>query len=257
MIDPENNPIVLRTDNYDLFKIHTANRPIDRMYVLQLAMRMDKKFLLEYFPIVVDSDMYIMDGQTRFEAAKYLEKPIYYIIGKNIDISDVAELNRNRKWKPGDYIHSYAELGIPEYIELRERLLTPINFDKTSSVYGYKLTYSTVMMFSSNPPTTVKHQINRGKIQINSRSEFLKLLNQSMDIYDGIGFKPSEYLSRGLLPILTHPEYSHEQMMYKLSGSLPYKPIAYFSANDNKRQFADIYNFHSRRDKVIDFDKVK
>lgn len=113
---------VLSTTNYSRFKYMEGNRHVNNGRVRKLIGSIKRKNLLSHFPIVCMKNctgLYIMDGQHRFNAAKELGLPIYYVEAKNIDISDVAATNSAQKgWVPKDFIQSFAEQGYEPYKEL-------------------------------------------------------------------------------------------------------------------------------------------
>lgn len=113
---------ILKTSNFELFKTIKGNRPINLNHVTKLIHDIEQRNLLADNPIKINKDMEIVDGQHRYEAAKALNTPIYYIMMEDGgDLSDVQRLNRNTKvWSSVDYMESYIELGNKEYIALRE-----------------------------------------------------------------------------------------------------------------------------------------
>jgi ParB-like chromosome segregation protein Spo0J len=67
---------------------------VSRDRVKRLAEEMKVKNLLHLYPIVIDQDGVILDGQHRFEAAKSIESEIYYVQSENdYQISDVSQSN--------------------------------------------------------------------------------------------------------------------------------------------------------------------
>jgi hypothetical protein len=115
-----NNLNLKSTKDYSLFKIHNLNREVSRDRVKRLAEEMKIKNLLHLYPIVIDQDGVILDGQHRFEAAKSIESEIYYVQSENdYQISDVSKSNSmQRAWRTVDHIHFHAKNGNPHYIEI-------------------------------------------------------------------------------------------------------------------------------------------
>jgi len=99
------------TTDYDIFKI-THNRPVLESRVESLGQSIEEKNLLREFPIVVNSKYEVKDGQHRLGAAKKLGVPIYFIVSDNIDVIDIAKVNKNVKhWNIADYMAYHASLG--------------------------------------------------------------------------------------------------------------------------------------------------
>lgn len=115
---------VLSTTNYSRFKLMDGNRPVGKR-VNNLIREVKRKNMLAQFPILVqkncDGRMYIADGQHRFEAAKALKLPIFYVESKNVTIEDVAHANSQQKaWNLGDYLASWIGQGKKDYAVLRD-----------------------------------------------------------------------------------------------------------------------------------------
>lgn len=114
---------MFQTTDYGIFKRIGGNRIIKALnmrHVNNLAKSMIKVGWIGA-PVIVDSDMRVVDGQHRIAAAEKASVPVSYLITDNATIDVCIELNRNhRDWVSMDYIGSYAERGIGEYKELLE-----------------------------------------------------------------------------------------------------------------------------------------
>lgn len=110
---------ILTTTNYDLFSQLTGNRPVDPKHVQKLIQSFEAEPLETI--IEVNSNMQILDGQHRFEALRYLNRPICYMIVGDYTPTQVQRLNNVIKsWTLTDYINSYANTGVADYIKLLE-----------------------------------------------------------------------------------------------------------------------------------------
>ena len=106
------------TKNLDQFKILKGNREIVKSWVLKLKGLIEKNDL--QVPILVDENMYILDGQHRVEAYKLLNYPVLYIIKHGWTLEDVREINSNQKsWKHFDVVKSYSENNYSDYTTLK------------------------------------------------------------------------------------------------------------------------------------------
>lgn len=109
------------TTEYDMFKDIMSNREVDRKHVRQLVRAIEKTNLLHLNPIIVNSNMEVVDGQHRLQAAEELQVPIYYVIDDTIDKSHIAGLNSNQKnWSMLDYVNYFAVERRPEYLQLSD-----------------------------------------------------------------------------------------------------------------------------------------
>ena len=70
-------------------------------------------------PIIVNEHMEIIDGAGRYEAAKELKLPIYYLIIPGLGLQHCITMNvSNTNWKVMDYLRSYAEMGNQSYADI-------------------------------------------------------------------------------------------------------------------------------------------
>lgn len=107
---------ILKTKNYDAFKCITSNREVDKNHIKKLVDSIAHKNLLHINPIIVDSDMNVIDGQHRLEACRQLEVEVHYVVSGAIKKEDLKRLNSVQKsWTIMDYINYFTIEGIPEY----------------------------------------------------------------------------------------------------------------------------------------------
>ena len=237
---------IRETSDYEMFKLHSANRTIDEKYVIKMAERMRKKFLLRSFPIVTDVNMYIMDGQTRYCAAKLLKKPIYYVIDPDIVIEDVATLNHNKSWSLMDYVKSYAMLGNETYQEILERMRKEYD--------NLEFGLSTILLFSTTNYVSYAENTRNGTIKINSRDEYDIQTQRAIDIYRAIDCSPTEYVSRAMVAVIRNEQYDHETMMHKLHNVMQkerFMPL--FSTIGNIKQLENMYNHRTKKEQRVSF----
>ena len=106
---------IMETTNYEMFKRMVGNRSVGKDRVKDL-MTSIKKIGWICIPVIVNSKMEIVEGQSRFEALKNLGLPIEYIIDDKANLDACRVLNEyNTKWKTTDYIGSFAETGEENY----------------------------------------------------------------------------------------------------------------------------------------------
>lgn len=107
---------ILKTKNYDAFKSITSNREVDKSHVKKLADSIVHKNLLHINPIIVDSDMNVIDGQHRLEACRSLKTEVHYVISGDIKKEDLKRLNSVQKsWTTLDYINYFTIEGRSNY----------------------------------------------------------------------------------------------------------------------------------------------
>ena len=112
---------VLFTKSYDKFQFFIGNRKIYRSHVDQIKSDHSFKEKFQYCPIRVNKDLYIVDGQHRFLAAKELDTGIHYFIDPKANLDDIKACNCNvLPWKTKEHIEYYAEKGDIVYKLLKE-----------------------------------------------------------------------------------------------------------------------------------------
>lgn len=114
---------IRKTRDYHLFKFMAGNRAIkNRAENIKESIQ---KIGWISNPIIVNQDMEIIDGQSRFCALRDLNLPIEYQVIPHLDIDDCRTLNRyNTEWGSLDYLNSYAAEGNMNYIRLKNLMET-------------------------------------------------------------------------------------------------------------------------------------
>jgi hypothetical protein len=111
-----------KTINYNLFSFAEFNRSITDVTVKKLIIESDKEDNFKYFPILVDNNYKIIDGQHRFIACTKLNKPIYYII-KNVTVShkDVRSVNTaGKKHSLKDVFDMECKVGNAKALQIKK-----------------------------------------------------------------------------------------------------------------------------------------
>ena len=71
-------------------------------------------------PILVNENMEIIDGQSRYQALVELGMPIEYKVITGLDLGDCRTMNKyNTAWVSADFVESYAAEGNVNYIRLK------------------------------------------------------------------------------------------------------------------------------------------
>lgn len=106
---------IYETTNYELFHRLEGNRDVINSRKSKIKTSIEEVgYVLN--PIIVNSDMEIIDGQGRFEALKELGMPIYYIVDQNAGVRECLAMNMNQtNWRTTDYALMYAETGNQNY----------------------------------------------------------------------------------------------------------------------------------------------
>jgi len=114
-----NPPVIKTTTDYSRFKRINSNREISRPHLRKLITAIQQKNLLHLYPLIINTDREIIDGQHRLKAAQELNLPVYYLTDDKVSKSDIALMNSNRKsWGGKDYIGFFAEEGVEGFSKL-------------------------------------------------------------------------------------------------------------------------------------------
>lgn len=109
------------TEDYDQFKFINENRRIKKGSVEALIASIRASNDLKTNPIIVTSDMFVVDGQTRLLAAKQLGVPIYYTIDDDYSPEKLIRFNNvSFKWGLEDYMQFYIKSNNENYIKFKE-----------------------------------------------------------------------------------------------------------------------------------------
>lgn len=111
--------MIQSTTDYGQFKSITSNREVDEPHVKRLIKSLEKKNLLQINPIVCNSEMEVVDGQHRLEAATRMGLEIFYIVDSQVSKVDIATINSNAKnWTVMDYINYWTIEKAPGFDKL-------------------------------------------------------------------------------------------------------------------------------------------
>jgi len=105
------------TRDYAIFKKTTGNRMLNKSKIRKIVYDIEHGLnRLADYPMSVDQEMHVLDGQHRLEAAIQTKENIYYIIARPMEMHQVARVNSNtERWKSGDFINCYISQGSNDY----------------------------------------------------------------------------------------------------------------------------------------------
>lgn len=175
--------MIKETTNYDMFKKHMSNAPLEETNVLRVIRSIQAKNLLKYKPILVDSEFRVIDGQHRLEAAKRLEIPIFYEQNEMLTTQDMRLLNEARVWRREYYLDHFCQEGYPEYIKLKEFMReTDLSLSGALAVLGITTNSN---QKSSRGKNTFKHGLFEfpNEEQRSHSIEVLSKINRFIEFY--------------------------------------------------------------------------
>jgi len=226
--------IVQTTGNYKLFKLDHRNRPIDTKHLIRLHDAVEKKNLLREYPILVDRNMQVIDGQHRLKVAESLSIPIYYIISDRVTIEDVAATNSNTlRWTSHQYLHHWCATGNLEYLKL-QRFCEKHPFVKLSAAID--------LCSYGNDRRSDSGMFAMGRYRANDIAFAEKVAAACLDFAEYVPFYSDRAFVATMAHLMANADYSHAQMMGKmkyLSTKLAKCP----STDEYMAVFTEIYNY--------------
>ncbi|MBV5327215.1 MAG: hypothetical protein JZU65_06175 [Chlorobium sp.] len=110
----ESNTRINYTKEYGLFHFLRGNRDLNELKLNKIIKSVnDGLNFFKYCPILVNEEMFIIDGQHRFMACKKLKLAVFFVIVPNFSLRQIAEINNNRsKWKTRDFMNCYIDADV-------------------------------------------------------------------------------------------------------------------------------------------------
>ncbi len=238
----ESGSVVSSTMNYDRFRFDQTQRPPDQKHVQEMIEALKEKNFLREYPIVVDVNFTVVDGQHRLLAAKELGLPLFYIISKTMTPQDVATVNRHQKeWKIGDYLHSYCMQGKPAYLALQE-------FNKD---YPF-LSVSVCRFLLGGHSQRQGRLFEDGQFSVSQPELAVKTANHLVELSNSTKLHVRWQFVAAVASMVVHPQYNTKRMIQKL-GYLSGQLHRCVDTNDYLAMLSDIYNYKVKPDDVVHF----
>ena len=232
---------VFETKDYSKFKSLPGNRPLKTQHLNRLK----ASFLIKdlQVPIVVNEKFEVIDGQHRLEVLKGLELPVVYLQKKGFGLKEIHVLNTARKnWGWREFMNSYADLGMEQYIKFREFMKKyRIGFrESLAMLLGLIQTGNFYMTGFADGEFKIK---NLEKAEENA--EKILMLK---DLY--LGWKRRNFVV-AMLRLFQCPKYNHIEFLSKLKRQRE-KLFDVGSVDAYLKLIDEIYN-HGRRGTNVSF----
>jgi|1_EtaG_2_1085319.scaffolds.fasta_scaffold10678_3 hypothetical protein len=235
---------IYSTSDYSKFRFIYGNRELLRRKVIKLreAMKLDSKILS--YPIIVNSNFQIIDGQHRFIALAELGRPVCYVIDDTFSIKSIAQTNTMPdKWISHNYLSAFCTLGYKDYKVFSEFMKT---YDTNFTV--------TLVLFNGKYTGALYRDFAEGRFVAKHHKRAIKWIEMVQ------GFKPyiqdihkDRHFVRAILNCFGHPEYNHKRMLrkMKLQGSSMIEKQ--MNRLDYIRQIEALYNWHEHESNQVRF----
>ena len=222
------------TKDYGLFKTIDGNRDVNELHLKRLTTSMQEKHLIS--PIIVNEKHEIIDGQHRFNAARELELPVYFIIIPGYGLSDVQRLNQNSKnWTVNDFLDGYCNVGNENYIKFRQFV----------DEYDFSVSLSLGLVINYPPGQNIWNHFRDGNFKFEDyfgateRADKITALKAYTDLYNTRNFVYA------MINLLKNPKFELTTFMQKLS----YQPGALVPCTTMTAYITlieEIYNYRNR-----------
>lgn len=235
------------TTDYSIFKFHKEQRGLKDLKVIRMMNSMKKRGFVPTKPIEINENFEIIDGQHRFQAAKNLGIPVYYVFCKDVSIEDVREMGReSNKWDFEDYCTSYIRQGKEAYIELME-------WKKKADLTWSKLFRTGILYNSGVDMNRRRSSLYDGTLSISEegRRRIGLFLDHYKDIrpLNKIVTEQQDFIG-ALAFLVAQPKYKPEQMMKRLS----YQSRNLVKCPDTRsylEMLLEIYNYMSHKENIL------
>ncbi len=197
------------TQDFRKFNLLSFNRNLNRNHINKIKELITKNGYLEGFPIIVDENYNIIDGQHRFVACKEMGVAFNYVIQKDFKNEMLISLNTSqRNWSFEDYINYYANQGNQNYISLKD-------FSKKNS-----LKYSISLIFILNAVTGgfEHNRVKNGMLEIKDIQ--IKVAQERFDVINEVikmmRLPMNDRLIRALLTANKESNFKFDTFVQKL-----------------------------------------
>lgn len=213
---------VFVTDDYGIFSRKEGNRQVNRLHVERLKTSIEEEYLVS--PITVNESYEIIDGQHRFEAARQLGKPIYYIVCEDYGLDEIHRLNEiNQSWTLGDFLEGYSNKGIDSYITAKE-------FMGNNNINSVQLTLN--LLDKDRSQSKLKKMFKDGNFEITSLEWAQNFMDKLEDFKVYFDSWNTSLFTKAFKKLYEHKNYEHSEMVKKLE---------YLSHNLEKRSTINQY----------------
>ncbi len=228
----DNKQQVLSTTSYGLFNRVVGNREVDAGKIKRLETSILEHNLLHLFPIIVDKNYSVYDGQHRLKVAEKNNLEIYYIIDEELVPSDIIRTNSNKwNWSINDYLEHWIELGKEDYVILK-------NFTQ-----NYNLSPSLSMVLLG----TLHHSIvlfKQGRFVVKNVNEAIylaEIINRLKPYCEKGVWKDREFV----FALVTCSKKIKLEKLVDQASKYTHKLQRRSNLRDYLLQFQDVYNFRN------------
>lgn len=207
----ESNTKINYTSDYGTFRFLRGNRDLNETKVEKIIKSVNGGLnFFKYCPILVNEEMFIIDGQHRFFVCKKLKLPVFFVIVPNFSLRQVAEINNNTsKWKTRDFMNCYIDADInKEHYETLLKISTE-----------YKITFSTcinLLMYGKVGGGGMSEAFRNGDFKVNFETFTISLINQAQEFEKFEADWKSRNFLQAIEKLQSSDKYDQQAVLKKL-----------------------------------------
>lgn len=237
---------VQTTKDYTKFKVIRGNRDVIDRHVDRLVATMAEQNLLQYFPIIVNEEMEVIDGQHRLRAARTMGMDVPYVVVEGLSLEDVQRINTAQKgWELSDWVNSYCEQRNEDYEKLRafkER------HGVSWTISGELTAAEGVRSGGDNGSKGMARVIREGDYKMGDKEQAEKIMEALVELQEYAPFvvKANGAFVSALNRAMRVPGFSLERLLSKLRDhnlSIEYQPTKKRFLLELER----VYNFRAQK----------
>lgn len=243
--------MIKKTTNYEMFKFRKDNREkgVDACHLKRMIESIKARNLLEFRPIIVNSDMEVIDGQHRLMAAKELKLPIYYEVDNDSNSKDIILLNVSKTWGYNDYLHYYYKNDYPEYIKMH-------NFIKKTGLHVW-----IVFDLAEGIRSEKRKNFRLGTFKFEGEGLDKKIewctiiIDKIISLNGNKPFLRTTRFWRALIKIIDYPGFELKRLLENI-GRFSSKITSKTNTESYLRLFQEIYNYRTTKKIDLFEDKI-
>lgn len=231
---------IYRTYDYKAFKYLNGNRQIRPAHLKKLIASFQDEQLVA--PIMVNEKYEIIDGQHSYNSAQAVNGPVYYFVNEGYGVKQVQKLNCNMaNWTNEEYMHSYCDSGIQDYIDYREFKIR----------FGFGHQESVALLTGST--SNLSKLFNDGNFKIKSMKAAVEIAEKIAEFKSYYaGYKRKSFMFAYMDILKNVKGFEHAEMIKKVA-----KQSTNLVDCTNKEAYVDlletIYNYHRSKSTQLRF----
>lgn len=218
------------TQDLNIFQFTKKNRNVRVGHVERLVQSLKEHGFRPSCPIIVNSQMEVIDGQHRLEAARKAGGPVYFVIDDEMTAADWNKMRAS--WQTSDYLSHFS--GTPAYDFLFDLSLET---EIPASVLIGICTIGTDIR-------ATRSKFNNGQLEISeSNMRFAQIVARRItDFKKYTPYWNRSVFAKAICYICARSDYQHSTMLHKLDMQ-PTRLVICGKRDEYIQLLQEIYNY--------------